>query len=96
MEKNKSIEDILAEELKRDQEILSNGYVTKEIGDIVHLDGFGMAQQSSGPVKITAVGYKFDEGTGKRYQIFEIGDNDWYDARDGSPYGRDSMYFIDL
>lgn len=92
----KSIQEILDDEFKKDQDSLSNGYVKREIGETVYLDGFGMAQQSSGPVTITNIEYKYDEDTGKRYQIFEVDDSGWYDARDGSPYGRDSMHYIDL
>lgn len=93
----KPIKDILEKEYQKDLETLTNGYVTREIGDTVFLDGFGMAQQNGGPVKVTNIDWKFDENTGRRYQIFEIDDSSWFDARDGSPYGSSgSMYYIDL
>lgn len=68
-----------------------------KIGDEVYIDGYtSMAQQSARMSKIDDVQTRYDELTGKPFDIVLV-DGDWYDTRDGGCHSnKDSMYYIEL
>ena len=68
-----------------------------KVGDKVWFDGYtSMAQQNAGEEVIAEIKIKYDEDSGRPFNIYKVG-NAWYDGRDGSCFSnKQSMYYIDL
>jgi hypothetical protein len=67
-----------------------------KVGDVVYVDGYigaSMAQQNAHMSEVTEVATRYNEITGKPFQIVKVGD-DWY-REDGTCYSKESMYYIE-
>lgn len=68
-----------------------------KVGDRVYVDGFigaSMAQQNAHFSEVSEVDIRYDELTGKPFQIVKVG-NDWY-YEDGNCYSnKASFYYIE-
>jgi hypothetical protein len=68
-----------------------------KIGDNVYIDGYtSMAQQNARTAKVDDIQTRYDELTGKPFDIVLV-DGDWYDTRDGGCHSnKNSMYYIEF